>query len=90
MLFAKLINASVTSVTRSVQIPSFLKHRLCHELVRSTTHLALACKCVYLVLSTQSQPSYSSLSRVLALSYPGIEVNRDALWQEIGEAEGPF
>lgn len=41
---AKAMNASMTRARRSVQMASFLKPRLCHELVRSTTHRAPACR----------------------------------------------
>jgi len=42
--FARAMKASITERRRSVQIASFLKPRLCQELVRSTTHRAPACR----------------------------------------------
>lgn len=42
MALASAMNASMTMVRLSVQMRSFLKPRLCHEFVRSTTHLAPA------------------------------------------------
>ena len=65
MALASAMNASMTMVRLSVQMRSFLKPRLCHEFVRSTTHLAPAWSGSPLVLMTQSQPSSSSRSRVL-------------------------
>lgn len=39
---ARAMNASITRARRSVQMASFLKPWLCHELVRSTTQRAPA------------------------------------------------
>ncbi|GEM_PF-4043735 len=38
MLFAKLFNASMTLLLASVQISISLNLRICHEMVRTTTH----------------------------------------------------
>lgn len=69
---ARAMKASMTRVRRSVQTSSFVKPRLCHELVRSTTHRAPACRGKPFLEMTPSQPSSVSRSRVLAESYfPG-------------------
>lgn len=78
---AKEMRASMTRSCRSVQMASFLKPRLCQEFVRSTTHRAPACNGKPLMLITPSQPNSSSRSRVLVLSLPGVQVDRDPVGQ---------
>lgn len=52
MAFARAMNASMTRIPRSVQMWSFLKPRLCHEFVRSTTQRAPVCSGVHFLLIT--------------------------------------
>jgi hypothetical protein len=65
---ASAMSASMTRVRRSVQMWSFLKPRLCQELVRSTTQRAPAWSGKPLMLITPVQPSSASRSRVVLLS----------------------
>ncbi len=64
---ARAMNASITRLVRSVQIRSFLKPRLCQELVRSTTQLErwFCLEWVPLMLITPVHPNSLSRSRVL-------------------------
>ena len=67
--FAKAMNASITRPRRSVQMASFLKPRLCQELVRSpTTQRRRPAAGSPSRDTTPRQPSSSSRHRVTALS----------------------
>ena len=66
--FARAMKASITRARRSVQMASFLKPRLCQELVRSTTQRAPAWRGKPFLLITPLQPNSSRRSRVTALS----------------------
>ena len=68
MVLASAMYACSTAVLRCVHTASFLKPRLCQELVRSTSHLAPACKGSPLREMTWSHPSTSSRRRVAAES----------------------
>lgn len=67
---ARAMNASTTRARRSVHTCSFLKPRLCQEVVRSTTQRAPACRSSSFVLISHLQPSSSSRFRVFFESYP--------------------
>lgn len=62
---ARAMKAWITRARRSVQMASFLKPRVCQELVRSMTQRLPACRGKPLMLMTPAQPSSASSSRVL-------------------------
>lgn len=69
-VLARAMNASMTWARRSVQMASFLKPRLCQELVRSTFQRCPAWRGTPFLLITVRQPSSASTARAGVLSYP--------------------